>query len=379
MAKVGGFVDLSVIHHCSEPLLMAVLTLSFGRNLWIFVSKFTEFGARKLHKLYKMAQKKRSHEEEASLESACGLCCISSMWRLKISCPVSRGSRGRRRTREGGPKPSDLSRPAPVVTPLVLSYPPNPRPTWASLAPTDTTERRTARRINDTLAVTVGGTSGTFSDNQHLFLSLYLISCTILIRIARVLLQRGAIGRGTVNTRIQATATRPGRETAITRTNSIATRTTMIGAHTETCTAAQVVTATTSPPGNGRTSTTTTGTTGVTGRTTTGELLLPRHSTAASSCFGCCTETRLNVENDISGIQIVKEDGMNFIPTTIREEKDHSRTSEGFQSIGQEEVRLARTRTAGPSTLINLYHCWTLALLRPRSLHRTRALPLSVQ
>ncbi|XP_054864943.1 chromodomain-helicase-DNA-binding protein 2 isoform X1 [Amphiprion ocellaris] len=34
------------------------------RNLWIFVSKFTEFGARKLHKLYKMAQKKRSHEEE---------------------------------------------------------------------------------------------------------------------------------------------------------------------------------------------------------------------------------------------------------------------------------------------------------------------------
>uniref|UniRef100_A0A671X5U1 Chromodomain helicase DNA binding protein 2 n=1 Tax=Sparus aurata TaxID=8175 RepID=A0A671X5U1_SPAAU len=37
------------------------------RNLWIFVSKFTEFGARKLHKLYKMAQKKRSHEEEASV------------------------------------------------------------------------------------------------------------------------------------------------------------------------------------------------------------------------------------------------------------------------------------------------------------------------
>ncbi|KAG9489112.1 hypothetical protein GDO78_005222 [Eleutherodactylus coqui] len=34
------------------------------RNLWIFVSKFTEFGARKLHKLYKMAHKKRSQEEE---------------------------------------------------------------------------------------------------------------------------------------------------------------------------------------------------------------------------------------------------------------------------------------------------------------------------
>ncbi|XP_051953606.1 chromodomain-helicase-DNA-binding protein 2-like isoform X1 [Xyrauchen texanus] len=37
---------------------------NWRRNLWIFVSKFTEFGARKLHKLYKMAQKKRSQEEE---------------------------------------------------------------------------------------------------------------------------------------------------------------------------------------------------------------------------------------------------------------------------------------------------------------------------
>ena len=47
-------------------ILMIVLFFFLGRNLWIFVSKFTEFGARKLHKLYKMAQKKRSHEEEAS-------------------------------------------------------------------------------------------------------------------------------------------------------------------------------------------------------------------------------------------------------------------------------------------------------------------------
>lgn len=31
----------------------------FYRNLWIFVSKFTEFDARKLHKLYKHAIKKR--------------------------------------------------------------------------------------------------------------------------------------------------------------------------------------------------------------------------------------------------------------------------------------------------------------------------------
>uniref|UniRef100_A0A8C7VWM4 Chromodomain helicase DNA binding protein 2 n=1 Tax=Oncorhynchus mykiss TaxID=8022 RepID=A0A8C7VWM4_ONCMY len=40
---------------------------TWRRNLWIFVSKFTEFGARKLHKLYKMAQKKRSQEEEVTL------------------------------------------------------------------------------------------------------------------------------------------------------------------------------------------------------------------------------------------------------------------------------------------------------------------------
>uniref|UniRef100_A0A8C6J7Z0 DNA helicase n=1 Tax=Melopsittacus undulatus TaxID=13146 RepID=A0A8C6J7Z0_MELUD len=38
------------------------------RNLWIFVSKFTEFDARKLHKLYKMAHKKRSQEEEVRPE-----------------------------------------------------------------------------------------------------------------------------------------------------------------------------------------------------------------------------------------------------------------------------------------------------------------------
>ncbi|XP_043934314.1 chromodomain-helicase-DNA-binding protein 2 isoform X2 [Protopterus annectens] len=36
------------------------------RNLWIFVSKFTEFDAKKLHKLYKMAHKKRSQVEEVS-------------------------------------------------------------------------------------------------------------------------------------------------------------------------------------------------------------------------------------------------------------------------------------------------------------------------
>ena len=32
--------------------------------LWIFVSKFTEFDARKLHKLYKHALKKRDEERD---------------------------------------------------------------------------------------------------------------------------------------------------------------------------------------------------------------------------------------------------------------------------------------------------------------------------
>ncbi|CAF88369.1 unnamed protein product, partial [Tetraodon nigroviridis] len=236
------------------------------RNLWIFVSKFTVFGAIKLHNLYKMAQKKRSYEEEASLE--------------KVP-----GSRGGRRIPQGGPKTSDQSRLGPVETPPVLSYPPNLPLTLARPAPTDTTGRRTTWLTNDILVA-----------------------------------MTGEIGRGTVNTRIRATATSPGRESDITPTISTATRTTMTGARTETCTAAQVLTATTSPLGNGRTSTTTTGTTEVTGLTTT-------------------------------GIQTIKEDGMNFIPTTIREEKDHSGTLEGFQSIGQEEeALLGRTLTDGPST-----------------------------
>uniref|UniRef100_A0A8C6J672 DNA helicase n=1 Tax=Melopsittacus undulatus TaxID=13146 RepID=A0A8C6J672_MELUD len=48
------------------------------RNLWIFVSKFTEFDARKLHKLYKMAHKKRSQEEEVRPE-------VLSLWDRKFN------------------------------------------------------------------------------------------------------------------------------------------------------------------------------------------------------------------------------------------------------------------------------------------------------
>lgn len=97
---------------------------------------------------------------------------------LKISLHVSRGSRGKRRILQGGPKPSDRSRPAPVETPLVLSYPPNLHLTPARPASTDTTERLTIQLTNDILVVMVGGTEnvriyGALRDNEHLFIFIY--------------------------------------------------------------------------------------------------------------------------------------------------------------------------------------------------------------
>lgn len=68
MAQVKKKSDILV--ELNIKLLWSALLIIFChllfRNLWIFVSKFTEFSARKLHKLYKMAQKKRSHDEEVS-------------------------------------------------------------------------------------------------------------------------------------------------------------------------------------------------------------------------------------------------------------------------------------------------------------------------
>ncbi|OXB73901.1 UNVERIFIED_CONTAM: hypothetical protein H355_015254, partial [Colinus virginianus] len=52
------------ISECLKAYTDQDLIKLWRRNLWIFVSKFTEFDARKLHKLYKMAHKKRSQEEE---------------------------------------------------------------------------------------------------------------------------------------------------------------------------------------------------------------------------------------------------------------------------------------------------------------------------
>uniref|UniRef100_A0A8C2UEH9 Chromodomain helicase DNA binding protein 2 n=1 Tax=Coturnix japonica TaxID=93934 RepID=A0A8C2UEH9_COTJA len=56
------------ISECLKAYTDQDLIKLWRRNLWIFVSKFTEFDARKLHKLYKMAHKKRSQEEEVRWE-----------------------------------------------------------------------------------------------------------------------------------------------------------------------------------------------------------------------------------------------------------------------------------------------------------------------
>lgn len=56
-------------HRFAQFCQTDVLTL-FSRNLWIFVSKFTEFDARKLHKLYKHAIKKRQESAQVRHASA---------------------------------------------------------------------------------------------------------------------------------------------------------------------------------------------------------------------------------------------------------------------------------------------------------------------
>ena len=44
--------------------LLLIKVLSIFSSLWKFVSMFTEFDPKKLHKLYKHAAKKRDEEEE---------------------------------------------------------------------------------------------------------------------------------------------------------------------------------------------------------------------------------------------------------------------------------------------------------------------------
>lgn len=54
------------------------------RNLWIFVSKFTEFDARKLHKLYKHAIKKR--QENAQVYECSQSQCVLYVYTSLMYC-----------------------------------------------------------------------------------------------------------------------------------------------------------------------------------------------------------------------------------------------------------------------------------------------------
>ncbi|ETE57035.1 Chromodomain-helicase-DNA-binding protein 1, partial [Ophiophagus hannah] len=69
------------IAHClkihSEPDVLDI----WRRNLWVYVSNFIEFNTSKLHKLYKMASKKRAQEQEVRTEICVYVCvCGRSDW-----------------------------------------------------------------------------------------------------------------------------------------------------------------------------------------------------------------------------------------------------------------------------------------------------------
>ncbi|XP_058011758.1 chromodomain-helicase-DNA-binding protein 2 isoform X1 [Ahaetulla prasina] len=59
LLKIGDHIAECLKIHTEQEVLNV-----WRRNLWVFVSKFTEFNAKKLHKIYKMANKKRSREQE---------------------------------------------------------------------------------------------------------------------------------------------------------------------------------------------------------------------------------------------------------------------------------------------------------------------------
>lgn len=63
--------------------------LVFYRNLWIFVSKFTEFDARKLHKLYKHAIKKRQENAQVVPAQQMLGCSITSFLKHDSGCVCS--------------------------------------------------------------------------------------------------------------------------------------------------------------------------------------------------------------------------------------------------------------------------------------------------
>lgn len=55
---------ISKITITDSNVLYGHMYLIFCSFLWIFVSKFTEFDAKKLHKLYKHAYRRREEEQE---------------------------------------------------------------------------------------------------------------------------------------------------------------------------------------------------------------------------------------------------------------------------------------------------------------------------
>uniref|UniRef100_A0A8C6XQR3 Chromodomain helicase DNA binding protein 2 n=1 Tax=Naja naja TaxID=35670 RepID=A0A8C6XQR3_NAJNA len=60
LLKIGDHIAECLKIHTEQEVFNV-----WRRNLWVFVSKFTEFNAKKLHKIYKMASKKRSREQES--------------------------------------------------------------------------------------------------------------------------------------------------------------------------------------------------------------------------------------------------------------------------------------------------------------------------
>uniref|UniRef100_A0A673C0X5 Uncharacterized protein n=1 Tax=Sphaeramia orbicularis TaxID=375764 RepID=A0A673C0X5_9TELE len=82
LIKIGDHITECLKEYSNPDLIK-----QWRKNLWIFVSKFTEFDARKLHKLYKHAIKKRQENAQVS-ERCCGFpeclrLCRSDIERLK--------------------------------------------------------------------------------------------------------------------------------------------------------------------------------------------------------------------------------------------------------------------------------------------------------
>uniref|UniRef100_A0A8C6XQU6 Chromodomain helicase DNA binding protein 2 n=1 Tax=Naja naja TaxID=35670 RepID=A0A8C6XQU6_NAJNA len=73
LLKIGDHIAECLKIHTEQEVFNV-----WRRNLWVFVSKFTEFNAKKLHKIYKMASKKRSREQEVRTEVCVYMFVLSS-------------------------------------------------------------------------------------------------------------------------------------------------------------------------------------------------------------------------------------------------------------------------------------------------------------